>query len=91
MMDFTTLFTDHFEAVVVLGCVIVGYLIKHTTFLKWIPNNDIPAILAVLGAVLNCIVGGLAVDVIVYGAFNGLVAVGLHQAFKQFIEKRGGE
>ena len=90
-MDFTTLFTDHFVAVVVLGCVIVGYLIKHATFLKWIPNNDIPVILAVLGAILNVIVGGLSVDIIVYGAFNGLVAVGLHETFRQFIEKRGGE
>lgn len=90
-MDFTALFTDHFVAVVVLGCLVVGYLIKHASFLKWIPNNDIPVILAVLGAVLDVIVGGLTVDNVVYGAFNGLVAVGLYEAFRQFIEKRGGE
>ena len=51
-MDFTAL-TKYFVVVVVVACLIVGYIIKHTTFLNKIPNDDIPAILAVIGAVLN--------------------------------------
>lgn len=84
-MDFTTLLNDHFETVVVLACLIVGYLIKHT--FEFISNKYIPMILALLGASLNALVNGVSVDSIVYGAFMGLVAVGLHQVFKQWVEQ----
>lgn len=86
-MDFITIFTDHFVLVVMVACLVVGYIIKHATFLKWIPNDDIPIVLAILGAIVNTIVGGLSIDSIVYGALMGLASTGLHQAFKQFIEK----
>ena len=86
-MDFVTIFTDHFVLVVMVACLVVGYIIKHATFLKWIPNDDIPVVLAILGAIVNTIVGGLSIDNIVYGALMGLASTGLHQAFKQFIEK----
>lgn len=83
MFDFTSL-TDYFVLVVLVGCLIVGYIIK--TALDFIPNKYIPAILAVLGAVLNAIVSGVSVETIVYGALMGLASTGLHQAFKQFVE-----
>ena len=86
-MDFVTIFTDHFVLVVMVACLMVGYIIKHATFLKWIPNDDIPVVLAILGAIVNTIVGGLSIDNIVYGALMGLASTGLHQTFKQFIEK----
>ena len=82
-MDFTVL-TEHFVVVVVVACLIVGYLIK-TTF-DFIENKYIPTILAVFGAILNAIVGGVSVETIVYGALMGLSAVGLHQAFKKWVE-----
>lgn len=84
-MDFTML-TEYFVLVVVIACLVVGYIIKHATFLKWIPNDDIPPILAVFGAVLNLFVSGLSIDSAVYGALMGLASTGLHQAFKKFIE-----
>ena len=84
-MDFTTL-TEHFVLVVLVACLVVGYIIKHATFLKKIPNDDIPVILAVLGAILNIIVSGLSVESIVYGAVMGLASTGLHQAFGNFID-----
>ena len=86
-MDFVTIFTDHFVLVVMVACLVVGYIIKHATFLKWMPNDDIPVVLAILGAIVNTIVGGLSIESIVYGALMGLASTGLHQAFKQFIEK----
>ena len=86
-MDFVTIFTDHFVLVAMVACLVVGYIIKHATFLKWIPNDDIPVVLAILGAIVNTIVGGLSIESIVYGALMGLASTGLHQAFKQFIEK----
>ena len=81
-MDFTTL-TEHFVLVVLVACLVVGYIIKHATFLKKIPNDDIPVILAVIGAVLNAVVSGPSVESIVYGAVMGLASTGFHQAFSK--------
>lgn len=84
-MDFTTL-TEHFVLVVLVACLVVGYIIKHATFLNKIPNNDIPVILAVLGAVLNAAVSGPSIESVVYGAVMGLASTGFHQAFSNFID-----
>jgi len=84
-MDFS-LVTNNFVFIVMLACLVVGYIIKHASFLKWIKNDDIPVILAVIGAILNTIVGGISVESIVYGAVMGLASTGLHQSFKNFID-----
>lgn len=84
-MDFTIL-SDYFVLVVVVACLILGYIIKNSSFLKFIPNDDIPSILAVLGAVLNGVVSGFSLESVVYGALMGLASTGMHQAFKKFIE-----
>lgn len=89
-MDFTIL-TEHFVLVVLVACLVVGYIIKHATFFKWIPNDDIPVILAVFGAVLNLAVSGLAIESVVYGAVMGLASTGFHQSFKTFIENAGSK
>lgn len=85
-MDFTVI-TEYFVLVVLVACLVVGYIIK--TALDFIPNKYIPAILAILGAILNAVVSGLSVDSVVYGAAMGLASTGLHQAFKNFIEHTG--
>lgn len=90
-MDFAAIFTEHFVLVVMVACLVVGYIIKHATFLNRIPNNDIPGILAVFGAVLNVVVSGLSVESIVYGAFMGLASTGFHQLFKAFVEGKKTE
>jgi len=82
-MDFSIL-ADYFVLVVVVACLIVGYIIK--TALDFVPSKYIPTILAVLGAVLNPVVSGLSLESVVYGALMGLASTGMHQAFKQFIE-----
>ena len=85
-MDFVSISTEHFVLVVVLACLIVGYIVKHTTFLKWVPNDDIPWILAIVGGVLNLFASGASIESAVYGAFMGLASTGLHQIFKNFVE-----
>lgn len=82
-MDFTKL-TQYFVLVVMVACLVVGYIIK-TSFDR-VPNKYIPTILAVIGAVLNTIVSGMSVESIVYGALMGLASTGLHQAFTRFVE-----
>lgn len=84
-MDFTEL-TKYFVLVVIVACLVVGYIIK--TSFNFVPNKYIPTILAVLGAILNPFVSGLSVESVVYGALMGLASTGLHQVFKQFIENK---
>lgn len=83
MVDFTQL-TQYFVLVVVVACLVVGYIMK-TSFDK-IPNKYIPTILAFVGAVLNVAVSGASVESVVYGALMGLASTGLHQAFTKFVE-----
>lgn len=85
-MDFSIL-NEYFVLVVVVACLVIGYIIKHATFLKWIDNNDIPVILSLFGAIINTIISGISVESIVYGAVMGLASTGLHQAFTKWVEK----
>ena len=83
-MDFTV-FENYFVLSVVLACLIVGYIIK-----KWINDVDnkyIPTIVTVFGMTLNLAVSGVSIESAIFGAFMGLASTGLHQAFKQYIEK----
>lgn len=84
-MDLTFL-NEYFVAVVVVACLVIGYVIKHATFFKWLSNDNIPVILAGVGAVLNAVVSGLSVESVVYGAVMGLASTGFHQAFSRFVE-----
>ncbi|MCI5872156.1 MAG: phage holin family protein [Clostridiales bacterium] len=78
--------TDYYVPVVVVACLIVGYIIK--TSLDFIPNKYIPLILAVLGAVVGCVANSsIDLNTIVYGAFSGLASTGLHQAFTKIVER----
>lgn len=87
-MDFSIL-TENFVVVVLVACLVVGYIIK--TSFSFVPNKYIPTILAVIGAILNAIVGGVSINTIVYGAVMGLSSTGLHQAFKGFVEGKKSE
>lgn len=82
----TSLLTDHFVVVIFAASLIAGYIIKNTTIFKKVPNDDIPAILAVFGGILNAVVSGPSVETVVWGAFMGLASTGAHQAFKAFVE-----
>ena len=88
-MDFTVL-TNHFVLIVLVACLVIGYIIKHASFLKWIKNDDIPVILAICGCLLNLAVSGLSIESAVYGAVMGLASTGLHQGFKSFVENNNG-
>lgn len=83
-MDFT-MFENYFVLSVVLACLILGYIVK-----KWVNDVDnkyIPTIVTVFGMLLNLAVSGVSVESAIFGAFMGLASTGLHQAFKQYIEK----
>lgn len=80
--------TEYYMPVVVVACLIVGYCIKHISWLEKVSNQYIPTILAVLGAILACVANSsVDLNTIVYGAFSGLASTGLHQAFTKIINK----
>lgn len=83
-MDFTV-FENYFVLSVVLACLIVGYIIKK--WIKDVDNKYIPTIVTVVGMLLNLVVSGVSIESAIFGAFMGLASTGLHQAFKQYIEK----
>ncbi|MFG5423803.1 phage holin family protein [Enterococcus faecalis] len=80
-MDFSY---DVLVPIVVIACLIVGYVIKNTDVLANHLNGYIPLILAVFGAVLGCIANqSISLENAVYGALSGLASTGLHQTFSR--------
>ena len=77
--------TENFVPVIVVACVLVGYIIKVTPPFAKIANNYIPLIVTLLGAVLGVVANGLTLEAIVYGAVSGLASTGLHQVFTQLL------
>jgi hypothetical protein len=88
-MDFLN---DYLVLIVIGICLCVGYVIKNL-----IPgdkiNKFIPLIMAVLGVLLNVWLNGFAFtpEILLGGLISGLASTGMHQVFKQFIEKKDGE
>ena len=77
--------TENFVPVIVVACVLVGYIIKVTPPFAKIANNYIPLIVTLLGAVLGILTNGMTLEAIVYGAVSGLASTGLHQVFTQLL------
>lgn len=84
-MNFETL-ESFFVLTVMIACLVLGYILKN--WIKDVDNKYIPTILTVFGLVLNLFVSGFSIESGVYGALMGLASTGIHQAFKQYIEKQ---
>ncbi len=73
--------------IVMAICLSVGYILKHWTDDE--KHRIIPTVLAILGAVCACInARSITLEVIAAGAVTGLASTGVHQVFKQMIEKK---
>lgn len=81
------IFNEYIVYIIVGICLCVGYVIKHS--LDFIPNKYIPLIMLCLGTFINVLINlnNVTATVIFAGMFSGLVSTGLHQVFKNFIEK----
>ena len=72
--------------IVMAVCLAVGYILKH--WIKDVDNKVIPTVLAVLGGVCACVnVWDISLEIIASGIITGLASTGVHQVFKQMIEK----
>lgn len=77
--------------VIVVACLVVGYLIKSTPVFAAVANGYIPLIVIVLGAILGALINGLTVEAIVYGAVSGIASTGMHQLFVQLLNLSGND
>lgn len=74
--------------IIVVACLLVGYLIKNTPALSKF-SAYIPITVCVLGAILGGVINGVNVNAIVIGAVSGLASTGLHQAFTKVLNLDG--
>ncbi len=82
-------FLNDYIVLVVMGiCLCIGYVLKNLVPTDKI-NQFIPLIMAVLGVVLNMWLNGfiLTPKILLGGLTSGLASTGMHQVFKQFINK----
>ena len=80
---------NYLVPVIVVLCLIVGYIIKH--WVKDADNKIIPTVVTAVGIAAAVVMNwdAVTVEVIVGGAVSGLASTGLHQLFKQWLEKGG--
>ena len=82
-------FLNDFVVLIIVGiCLCVGYVLKHLVPTEKV-NKFIPLIMALLGVILNFWLNKFTFtpEILLGGLFSGLASTGLHQAFKQFVEK----
>ena len=85
-MDIT--FLAEFAVPIIVGiCLCIGYIIKNMIPSDGI-NKYIPLIMGALGVVLNVWINlGITPQILLGGLFSGLASTGMHQVFKNLINK----
>lgn len=81
-------FLNEYILPVVLGiCLCTGYVIKQ--WIKDIDNQYIPTIVAILGVILSAWINQWQItpEVILSGLCSGLASTGMHQLFKQYLDR----
>lgn len=81
-------FLNEYLILVVMGiCLCVGYIIKHIVPSGTI-NRFIPLIMGVLGIGINVWINmSVSPQIILGGLVSGLASTGMHEMFKNFIDK----
>lgn len=81
-------FLNDFMMPIILGiCLCIGYIVKK--WIKDVDNKYIPTIVSVFGVMLAVWISDwtLTPNILLSGLISGLGSTGLHQLFKQYIEK----
>ena len=86
-MDMIELLNQGVVPIITIICLCIGYIVKH--WIKDVDNRIIPTIVLVIGVVLAAWVNHwvFTPEILMTGMVSGLASTGLHQVFKQWIEK----
>lgn len=88
-MDISFL-TEYAVPIIVVICLCIGYVIKNIVTSEKV-NKYIPLIMAVLGVILNAWINmSFTPEILLGGLISGLASTGLHQVFKNMIERKEG-
>lgn len=81
-------FISNFAVPIIVGiCLCVGYILRHVVKTDVI-NKYIPVIMGLLGVAVNVWINmSFTPEILLGGLFSGLSSTGLHQVFKQLINK----
>ena len=82
-------FLNEYSIPVIVGiCLCIGFILKNLVTTDKI-NKFIPLIVAIIGVVVNAWLNAWTItpEILLSGMFSGLASTGMHQLFKQFIEK----
>lgn len=87
-MNDISFLTEYAVPIIVGICLCIGYVIKNIVTSKKV-NKYIPLIMAILGVGLNIWINmGFTPKILLGGLISGLASTGLHQAFKNIIERK---
>lgn len=89
-MNDISFLTEYAVPIIVGICLCIGYVIKNIVTSKKV-NKYIPLIMAILGVGLNIWINmDFTPGILLGGLISGLASTGLHQAFKNIIERKDG-
>lgn len=87
-MNDISFLTEYAVPIIVGICLCIGYVIKNIVTSEKV-NKYIPLIMAILGVGLNIWINmGFTPKILLGGLISGLASTGLHQAFKNIIERK---
>lgn len=80
-------FLNNYAVPTIIGiCLCTGYVIKNS--LQSIKNRYIPLIMVTIGIILNIWINkSITPDILLAGMFSGLSSTGLHQTFKNILNR----
>ena len=80
-------FLNNYAVPTIIGiCLCTGYVIKNS--LPSIKNRYIPLIMVTIGIILNIWINkSITPDILLAGMFSGLESTGLHQTFKNILNR----
>lgn len=82
-------FLENYFVLIILGiCLCIGYIVKNILPSEAL-NRFIPLIVGVLGVALAVWLNDFAFtpEILLSGLISGLASTGMHELFRQFIEK----
>lgn len=83
--------TEYAVPIIVGICLCMGYMLKHVVKTD-VVNKYIPAIMGVLGVMLNVWMNmSFTPEILFAGLISGLSSTGMHQAFTKIINKDNEE